>query len=164
MTVKLDLGCDHAKQFGYVGVDLTKNGVVDVVATILFLPFKTESIDVVYSRRVIQHVQNDSEVVKEIFRVLKKKGVVNVILASWFNAFAYKIKTFGRKNKYPVFSFYTHKKLESLFSDAGFEYVLILKKRKRIVFWDYVVYAENLLGSCSECLDCSKKYFGHGNQ
>lgn len=51
---------------------------VDVVADAHRLPFFDKSFDLVICRFVLEHVQNPARVVSEIYRVLKKGGVVYV--------------------------------------------------------------------------------------
>jgi ubiquinone/menaquinone biosynthesis C-methylase UbiE len=49
---------------------------VDIVCDIENLPFKNNSIDVVFNIAVLEHVKNPENVVGEIFRILKADGIV----------------------------------------------------------------------------------------
>lgn len=138
--IKLDLGCGLLKLPDYVGVDVSRNGgLVDVVADIQFLPFKTESVNYIRSSRVIQHVQDDHKAMREIFRVLKKNGFAQLTFASWLNAVAYKLKNFNKKTNYNIFHYYTEHNLSTLWKQAGFSFCFMdkLQNKKLKVFWDY---------------------------
>jgi len=61
-----------------VNVDLFPMEKVDVIGDAAFLPFKEEIFSLVICQAVLEHVENPSQSVKEIQRVLKKKGIVYV--------------------------------------------------------------------------------------
>ena len=44
------------------------------VANAEFIPYKADIFDLVFSYHVMEHTENDSQLIKEIFRVLKKDG------------------------------------------------------------------------------------------
>lgn len=77
----LDLGCDNNKYKGkeedtVIGVDFDKYPDVDVVHDLekAPLPFEDESFDMVVMNHVIEHINNRSQLVDEIWRVLKTDG------------------------------------------------------------------------------------------
>ena len=59
-----------------LNVDVFSYDNVDIVCDIENLPFKNNTIDVIFNIAVLEHVENPEKVVAEIFRVLKKNGVV----------------------------------------------------------------------------------------
>jgi len=95
----LDVGCGPGGtstaflQFGNVigtdvyfpGLKLAKNkGLMNVVAsTSTLIPFRTEKFDVVTVLDVVEHVQEDKAVLKEIWRVLKPNGMIVVTVPAY---------------------------------------------------------------------------------
>ena len=98
-SICLDIGCstgamtfELADLFNYIiGIDLDVEallvGLSDnnilindhinlINANIMDLPIKNETIDVIICSQVYEHVQNDLILVKEMYRVLKPKGLI----------------------------------------------------------------------------------------
>src|SRR5262249_35442045 len=78
----LDVGCGlkpYAELFAtdaYVGIELrpTREGIVDVLASALHLPFLDGAFDAVVSNQVLEHVPEPSQMLSEAFRVLRPGG------------------------------------------------------------------------------------------
>jgi ubiquinone/menaquinone biosynthesis C-methylase UbiE len=51
------------------------------------LPFKSESFDLVYSNQVIEHVKDPERCISEIFRVLKKDGILYIRAPDYKSSF-----------------------------------------------------------------------------
>jgi len=49
--------------------------IADVTADIINLPFNDNSFDVIFCNHVLEHVQDDTRAMKELFRVMKKGGM-----------------------------------------------------------------------------------------
>ena len=49
--------------------------IVDVKADILDLPFEDNSFDVVFCNHVLEHIEDDTKAMRELYRVLKPKGI-----------------------------------------------------------------------------------------
>ena len=81
--VNLDLGCGLNKQKNYLGIDIRKNGAVDIIADLEYLPIRSNCVNQIYSRRAIQHVENYNNAFKEIFRILKSEGEFELKVASY---------------------------------------------------------------------------------
>ena len=70
------------KKYGFsdeINLDIVQFPKVDVVADAHCLPFKNESFDLAICESVLEHVENPVGVVKEIYRVLKKRGKIYAI-------------------------------------------------------------------------------------
>ncbi len=63
-----------------INVDLFDYSNVDLVSDISNLPFKNESIDLVVSIAVLEHIQDPQLVVEEIYRVLKSEGKIYIYI------------------------------------------------------------------------------------
>lgn len=81
MSIRLDLGCGLAKVANHIGVDLKKVKGVDVVADLSQgLPFRSNSIDVIYSSHTIEHLNWAGMWIflTEIRRVIKEQGEITI--------------------------------------------------------------------------------------
>ena len=58
----------------YVTADID-SPIADVTANIINLPFNDNSFDVIFCNHVLEHVQDDTRAMKELFRVMKKGGM-----------------------------------------------------------------------------------------
>lgn len=102
----IDLGCgDNIVNACFVGVDRRQTKYTKVVAEADDLScFGDSSVNVVFSRRCIQHVANDVKVFEEINRILTPDGMAVVEVASVCNALVSNAKLFKNKEA-PVFCF-----------------------------------------------------------
>lgn len=82
----LDLGCGY-KPFQalfphdrYLGVDISLNSFADVIADNHDLPFKDNVFDVIIISEVLEHCDNEYQVIKELKRVAKNQGLVYLTL------------------------------------------------------------------------------------
>lgn len=103
----LDAGCgwknDRAEKYlknvFSIGVDLDLEALKDNVsyenlchATLEKLPFKEGTIDIITSKSVIEHLEHPEFVFDEFFRILKKGGILILILPNRYNI----VMFFGR--------------------------------------------------------------------
>ena len=58
----------------YITADID-SPIADVKADIVNLPFTDNSFDVIFCNHVLEHVQDDTKAMKELFRVMKKGGM-----------------------------------------------------------------------------------------
>lgn len=82
----LDLGCGY-KPFQslfpndrYLGVDMSLNSFADVIADNHNLPFKDDVFDVIIISEVLEHCDNEYQVIKELRRVAKNQALVYLTL------------------------------------------------------------------------------------
>jgi ubiquinone/menaquinone biosynthesis C-methylase UbiE len=77
--VRLDIGCGRSKFKGTLGVDLVALPGVDVVADLTRgLPFKDSSISEIYTSHTLEHVDNLTAVMEELWRVCKPNALVHI--------------------------------------------------------------------------------------
>ncbi len=72
----LNLGSGNSHYPNVFNVDLHPYPNVDVVSDLLHLPFKENSIDIIICNATLEHVKNDQSAVREMYRVLKKNGLI----------------------------------------------------------------------------------------
>ncbi len=76
----IDVGCGETKVKGSIGVDIRRVHAVDILADVRKLPFKDESVDIVYSNHTIEHFSHTEikSVLKEWVRVLRVGGIIEI--------------------------------------------------------------------------------------
>jgi SAM-dependent methyltransferase len=75
----LDVGCGYKKLPGTIGIDLTCGDVIHDLNKFPY-PFKAKSFDKIYSRHCLEHLEYFEEVVDEFYRLLKDKGMMEIIV------------------------------------------------------------------------------------
>jgi len=141
--MKLDVGCGVNKKENFFGVDVIRTKVTDIIADAANLPFKDYCADSIYSRRCIQHVKDDFKALKEMYRVLKMGGKLQLIVASVYGFLFYKLGFSESSGKYEVFHFYSNKKLRKMLEKVGFTKINILKvKSVRKIGYDLMAICE----------------------
>jgi len=104
--VVVELGCGDKKRQGRITVDKMDLPNIDVVADIeeglTFLP--DNSVDEIYCRSVLEHIQNFEDLIREILRVLKKNGKVYIFVPHFSNPYYY--SDYTHKRTFGLYSFY----------------------------------------------------------
>lgn len=102
---KLDLGCGQSKRDAEsIGVDWVQLPGVDVVADInKTLPFANDSIDEIYTRHTLEHVEDIFFVMNEIYRLIKPEGQVIIKVPHFACPTAYSDLT--HKRFFGIYSF-----------------------------------------------------------
>ncbi len=55
----------------YYAIDLAMEGLVDVVATAEYLPFNSDSVDLILSNDTLQYIENPARAIDEMHRILR---------------------------------------------------------------------------------------------
>ena len=96
--MRLDLGCGKNKKRGYIGVDLVKTQGVDIIVDLnrTPYPFKDESVDEIFMRHVLEHLDNPKETLCECYRILKREGylIITVPFAGHMGSYQFDHKWF----------------------------------------------------------------------
>ncbi len=140
--MKLNLGCGNKVMKGYINIDSVKSDVVDKVMDLnkLPYPFKTNSIDEVYMRNILEHLDDPIQVIHEVKRILKASGKLVIIVPhfSCAGCFIPEHKTFWRAGYFR--NFLINNKRNSLDNYPLFrEMDLKIVFYKGILFWNYLV-------------------------
>lgn len=97
---KLDLGCGNSVRSGYVGIDLHSDNpdrnIIRADCLEYLRSCEASTIDEIYSRHFFEHVENLSDYLFEIARVLKPGGVFNFIVPHFSNPYYYSDPTHKR--------------------------------------------------------------------
>lgn len=143
--IKVNLGCGEFPLHGFINVDILPLKKVDLICDFNYsLPFKTNSIDLIYAGHIIEHLQIDNaiEFLKEIHRILKPNGEVFIVVPDFekvyksvdfieANRLLYtpkEIKTYKDKGRHC--SFWTEQNLLHMVAKTGFREVKPLKISK----------------------------------
>ena len=145
----LDIGCgrgEHIKEFqklGYKvkGVDKSEEArllVKDVEIKIVDiennpLPYPDKSFDVVFSKSVIEHLNNPDNIMKETYRILKDGGRLILMTPDW--EAIHKIFYEDYTHKTP----FTKGSLEDINKMFGFRNVSAIKFKQLPVLWKYPI-------------------------
>jgi len=127
----LDVGCGvgnistklHSLGFNVVGVDYLKEainiakkdatGVDFQVANVYNLPFPNEKFDVIVCLGVFQTVAEPEKALIELFRVLKKEGIIILRTINSISITSFKVK------RHQFFTLYNPFKLKKMLKEAG---------------------------------------------
>jgi len=104
--VIIELGCGRKKKEGRIGIDILDLPDVDIVADVEnglpFLP--DQSVDRIYRRSIIEHIQNVENLIREIVRVLKNAGTAHIFVPHFSNPYYY--SDYTHKRFFGLYTFY----------------------------------------------------------
>lgn len=97
MGLTLDIGCGPNKIPNTIGVDKRLIQGVDVVCDIeRELPFKANSVDLIWMRHVIEHVGNLIGLMEEVYRVCRHGAAVEIVVPYYTSRGAFRDPTHVR--------------------------------------------------------------------
>jgi predicted SAM-dependent methyltransferase len=78
--IQIDIGCGGKKRNGFVGLDFSAADSVDHVLNLETdrFPFSDRSVDYVFSSHCLEHLGNPNNVWREISRVIKPGGTIEI--------------------------------------------------------------------------------------
>lgn len=81
---KLNLGSGNTKSKNYIDIDIDKKCKPDVVLDLekAKLPYRTNTIDEIYTSHTLEHIVNLIPLLEECWRVLKPKGIFRILVPS----------------------------------------------------------------------------------
>lgn len=104
--LKLELGSGGEGRKGFYAVDHLELDGVDIVADLNkpldLLP--DESVDYIYSRHTFEHIHEFLPLMRELYRVIKKNGTIEIIVPHFSNVYGYSdpthVRLFGLYSMY----------------------------------------------------------------
>jgi len=102
----IELGCGQKKKSDRITIDKIDLPHVDIVADIENgLPFLPDnSVDGIYCRSVLEHIENFENLMREIVRVLKKQGKAYVFVPHFSNPYYH--SDYTHKRFFGLYTFY----------------------------------------------------------
>ena len=105
-SLKLELGSGGEGRKGFYAVDHLELDGVDIVADLNkpldLLP--DESVDYIYSRHTLEHIHELLPLMRELYRVIKKNGTIEIIVPHFSNVYGYSdpthVRLFGLYSMY----------------------------------------------------------------
>lgn len=74
-AVNLNLGCGNKPLKNFINIDYYNKNMADKLCDLNKpLPFGTETVDLIFSDNVFEHIENFVELINECYRILKKGG------------------------------------------------------------------------------------------
>jgi len=105
---RLDIGPSYYKTDGFIGMDILPSKGVDVRGDARRMPFKTSSIDEIYSSYCLEHIDDQLAVVKELWRVCAPGATIRLILPHFSNPAYFDDLTHQRLYSTRSFEHYDH--------------------------------------------------------
>jgi len=93
-------------------IEIAKKHEIAIVGNVMDMPYKDNVFDIVYFANVLEHISNNIKAMREIYRVLKKEGILVIVAPLPHRAFW---------DDYSHIRPYTIKSLSNLVKDTGFE-------------------------------------------
>jgi len=79
VVLTLDVGCGQQKR-GIIGIDIKRSTHADIIADVHNLPFKSHIFSKCYAYAVLEHVTNPKQAIREIRRILREHGCLEILL------------------------------------------------------------------------------------
>jgi len=76
----LDVGCGNCKLKGAIGIDKSPGADIRHDLNRFPYPVKSNSFDKIYSRHCLEHLDYFEEVIEEFYRIVKKDGIIEIIV------------------------------------------------------------------------------------
>lgn len=137
----IDLGCGLNKQPDAVGVDNAKLKGVDIVHDLSKFPypFKKNSADKVYLYQVLEHFDPDLmlKVLKEIYRILKPEGVLDLRVPHVYSIGSFQDPTHRSFFTYYTIDYFTKNHFFSYYKEKSISFELIHRGTNINLFKDF---------------------------
>ena len=144
---RLEIGSGNKPRDGYIHFDVRNDVGADVVGDARKLPFNNNEFDCVYSRFFLEHLpRNDAKIaLKEMHRVLKKGGFLEIIVPNLAYFCKLFIEEHGQKKEWALNKIYGFEKypqdhhyfgydfetLKKVLVEAGFKEIEEIKKEEQ---------------------------------
>jgi len=168
--MRIDLGCGQDKQQGHLGVDRLALPGVDVVTDFeRALPFRTDSIESVYSKSVLEHVGDLECVMSELHRVVKPGGELRILVPHFSSPLSFSDWTHKRFFGYYTFDYFvpqsqqrSRRKVPDFYT--AFKFRIVSKRLKFVTYflpllplywlWERLVNANETFALMYESMFC----------
>ena len=132
----LDPGCGNKKRDGTIGVDFNERTKADIIHDLnkFPYPFESQSIDKIYIDNTLEHLESPLSVMEELFRIVKEKGLVKVIVPYFRSSSAFTDPTHTKFFTVESFSYYDPDHVIC----KRYDYTLARFKIEKILFHEHL--------------------------
>lgn len=104
----LDLGCGRSKIKGAMGVDIEEYSNIDIICDLnkFPYPFKDKKFNVINCHDILEHLDDLTKIMKELYRILKNNGEIKISAPHFTNLWAFSDPTHKHFFGYRTFEFY----------------------------------------------------------
>jgi len=148
-AIKLELGSGGKRRSGFFGVDILEMDGVDVIADLnepLSL-FPDNCCDSIFSSHAFEHVDKFMQLMKEIHRIMKPGGRVEIVVPHFSNVYGFSDPTHVRFFGLYTMNYFVDKakqpkvrKVPVFYSDTRFVVDLVRIEFYRASFFDKLIY------------------------
>lgn len=136
MMVKLNMGCGSQKMAGYVGLDIRRDIGVNIICDLnKSIPIKSDTVDHIYTKSFLEHIDHFELLMKDFYRVLKPYGTVYIYVPHWTNPFYYSDYTHRRLFGLRTFDYFSPKGQYRFNKLPHYSEIYFLTKEVRLLFF-----------------------------
>lgn len=142
---KLNLGCGSDIKKEYINLDIANLPGVNVVHDInkLPLPFKKEEFDYILCQDILEHIDY-IPLLKELHRILKKDGIIEIRVPHFSSRFNYIDPTHKKQFSFQTFQFFIQNSEihnRDYYFDFHFKKIIYTKItfEKGLIFYNYIL-------------------------
>lgn len=144
MSVQINLGCGDQQISGYFGLDRLQRAGVDLICDLNQpIPIASKSVDYVYAKSLLEHIDELEQLLGEVSRILKPGGTFYVYVPHWSNPFYYSDYTHRRFFGLASFDYFSEPGQQRyrhvpVYSDIRFETVsvrLLFQSPFKVLHW-----------------------------
>jgi predicted SAM-dependent methyltransferase len=131
MSVQINLGCGDQQIPGHFGLDRLQRAGVDLICDLNQpIPIASKSVDHVYAKSLLEHIDELEQLLGEVSRILKPGGTFYVYVPHWSNPFYYSDYTHRRFFGLASFDYFSEPEQQRyrhvpVYSDIRFETVSV---------------------------------------
>jgi predicted SAM-dependent methyltransferase len=133
---KLEIASGNKPTQGYIHFDIRGDVGADIVGDARALPFKDEEMDEIFTRFFLEHLtrKDARKALKEMFRVLKKKGRLEIIVPNLAYFCKLFVKEEGQKKEWALNKIYGFEKYEEDHHFFGYDEIILKKYLEEVGF------------------------------
>ena len=141
MKKKINLGCGSITKEGYINIDINYYKGVDLLLDLYkhSYPFEVSSIDFIYTRHCLEHLDSVKLTLKEMCRVLKEKGTAEIIVPHFTSNGAFQDLTHKHFFAYHSFDYFQTQEQHKFNGFMLYTKKIRLVFGKKIQVWNWLI-------------------------
>ncbi len=115
--MKLNLGSGRDYKEGFINIDYNKNLKAEVYHDLREMPypFKDNTFSYIYASHIIEHFREPLDVLKELWRISKHKGIIHIKVPHW--SYVGSVIDLTHRSYYSALSFNQFKEKDNYYND-----------------------------------------------